>query len=223
MIPRQPEPESMALPDEALAYAQADFSEVNQAFVDRLVSLVGREDWLLAIDLGTGPADIPIRLLGVRPAWRVLGVDISEAMLDIAQQAVRHAGLNEAIRFLHADAKTLETYLVDEQFDVIFSNSILHHVSDPPRLWEQVRSLGRPGAWVFFRDLRRPESEDHARRIVAEHAGQESALLQEEFYRSLLASYVCEEVAEQLQAAGMTELAVEDSTDLHLDVYGRLG
>lgn len=222
MIPRQPEPEAMARPDEAAVYARADFSEVNQAFVDRLVELVGREDWQLAIDLGTGPADIPIRLLRLRPAWRVLGVDLSEAMLAIARQAVKNAQLDEAIRFLHADAKTLETYLVDEQFDVVFSNSILHHVSDPVRLWRQVRSLGRSGAWVFFRDLHRPDSEDHAHRLVETYAGGEPDLFRQEFLRSLLAGYTCEEIREQLRTAGLEELQVHKPTDRHVEIFGQL-
>lgn len=36
---RQPEPELMDLAHEAEAYAAADFSDVNAAFVDRLLSL----------------------------------------------------------------------------------------------------------------------------------------------------------------------------------------
>ena len=42
-MPRQPEPEYMDDPAEAEAYAASDFSEVNQAFIDRLLELSSRK------------------------------------------------------------------------------------------------------------------------------------------------------------------------------------
>ena len=61
-MPRQPEAELMDQPAEVQAYAAADFSGVNQAFVDRLVALAGNAEAARALDLGTGPGDVPIRL-----------------------------------------------------------------------------------------------------------------------------------------------------------------
>ena len=59
-MPRQPEPEYMDLPEEAAAYAEADFADVNEAFVERLLEHVGAREEELALDLGTGPGDIPL-------------------------------------------------------------------------------------------------------------------------------------------------------------------
>lgn len=59
---RQREPEYMDLPEEADAYAEADFSEVNEAFVAKLVELAGARTNAKALELGTGPGDITIRL-----------------------------------------------------------------------------------------------------------------------------------------------------------------
>ena len=57
--------------------------------------------------------------------------------------------------------------------------------------------------------------------LVAEHAGDESALLQEEFYRSLLAAYRPDEVRAQLAEAGLANLEVAAVSDRHLDVWGQ--
>ena len=83
---RVPEPEAMDGGDETEAYQQADFAVVNQAFVDRTVELASTPARARAIDMGTGPADIPARLIRARPAWRVVGVDASAAMLALARQ-----------------------------------------------------------------------------------------------------------------------------------------
>ncbi len=218
-MPRQCEPELMDDPAEAQAYARADFHEVNQAFVERLLQLTPDLPAARAIDMGTGPADIPMRLLRHRPAWQIVAVDASAAMLDLARPALERAGLANRLQLLKADAKA--TGLPAGSFDVVFSNSILHHLADPAMLWAEIRRLGRPGALVFLRDLARPRNEKLARELVHHYAMHESPLLQQEFRRSLLAAFTPGEVRQQLEQAGLA-LKVEMVTDRHLDVFGRL-
>ena len=220
-IPRQAEPEPMELADEALAYAVADFSDVNAAFVERLAQLVGPVQRATAIDLGTGPGDIPVRVVRRYPGWRVVAADLSEAMLGHACRAIEDASLTDAIHLVLQDAKGAP--FCNGAFDVVFSNSILHHISDTQALWGEVRRLGRSGAWVLLRDLARPGSSATAAAIVQQYAGRESMLLREEFYRSLLAAYTPDEVRQQLREAGLETLRVAVVSDRHLDVFGRLG
>ena len=101
-------------------------------------------------------------------------------------------------------------------------NSIVHHITDTAALWAEIKRLARPGSLVFLRDLARPVSAQVARSIVEQHSGDESPLLREEFYRSLLSSYTVAEVREQLGRAGLDTLTVTMATDRHLDVFGRL-
>lgn len=217
---RLPEPEWMDLPEEAEAYARADFDDVNAAFVERLVELAGGVGRAVAVDLGTGPGDIPIRVARARPGWHVVAVDVSSAMLKIARQVVASAGLASRITLLEGDAKELP--LPSRSADIVFSNSILHHVTDSDRLWVEVQRIARQDAVIFLRDLARPADEQAARRIVDRYAASESALLQEEFYRSLLSAYTPAEVREQLNRAGLGFLKVAMVTDRHLDVWGRI-
>lgn len=216
---RIPEPEYMDDSEEALAYAEADFAEVNQAFVDRLVELAGSVQRARALDLGTGPGEIPIRLAAARPGWKIVAVDASEAMLDHARRLAKRAGVADAIEFRQADAKNLPPG--DDEFDVVFSNSILHHITDTGSLWAEVARVASSGALVFFRDLARPDTPADARRLVETHAGEESELLKEEFYRSLLSAYTPGEVREHLAAAGLDSLNVSMVTDRHFDIWGR--
>jgi ubiquinone/menaquinone biosynthesis C-methylase UbiE len=210
----------MDLPDEVDAYARADFAEVNRRFVARLIELAAGLDDARACDLGTGPGDIPIRVAKAKPDWAISAVDASAPMLDVARAAIASAGLSKNISLVLADAK--DTKLPAASFDVILSNSILHHVADPLAFWREVKRIAKPGALIFIRDLFRPESEAAARAIVAQNAGGETALLQEEFYRSLLAAYTPGEVREQLAQTGLAGLNVGAVSDRHMDAWGTL-
>lgn len=217
---RQPEPEPMDIAEEADAYVQADFADVNAAFVTRLMHFVGTQTGARCLDLGTGPGDIPIRIVRYGLRWHVIAADISAPMLAHAQRAIRAAGYTWAVHLVQLDAKG--TPFPSGAFDIVFSNSILHHVTDTDIFWSELKRVGKPGAFVLVRDLARPASIEDASAIVEVHARAESALLQEEFYRSLLAAYTPDEVRTQLDHAGLHGLRVEMVTDRHLDIFGRL-
>lgn len=211
----------MELPQEAAAYAKADFHDVNKAFVERLLQLAKTDQQAQAVDLGTGPAEIPILVAQARPAWRITAVDAGPIMLEHAKAAVKAAGgLGGRVELRQCDAT--DTQLPVASFDVVFSNSLLHHVSDPLKLWQEVARIAKPGAVVLLRDLARPRTTTYAREIVHRYATTASRLLKDEYYRSLLAAYTAGEVRQQLQQANLTQLKVEMVTDRHLDVLGRL-
>src|SRR2546425_210812 len=71
------EPELMDDEAQALAYAQADFVEVNRGFVDRFRTAFPDLTRSRVVDLGCGPADIPIRLVRLMPTLGVTAVDAS--------------------------------------------------------------------------------------------------------------------------------------------------
>lgn len=213
---RQAEPELMDEADEALAYAAADFAEVNVAFVERLCELAKGRERAVALDLGTGPADIPVRLAKVKPGWRIYAADASWAMLTHARALLETSGAG--VGLLMADAKRLP--VGKRSVDVIFSNSILHHINETVLFWSEVKRIAKPGTLIFVRDLARPRSAADALDIVRKHAGKESRLLREEYYRSLLSAYTEEEVADQVEHAGLNVLQVRKVTDRHLDVWG---
>ncbi|MFP4355443.1 MAG: class I SAM-dependent methyltransferase [Phycisphaerae bacterium] len=215
---RKPEPELMDLPAEAAAYAEADFSRENSAFVEGLCQLARDVETARCVDLGAGPADIPVRIARTLSGWHITAVDAAGAMLRLARHRIEAESLSHRISLLQADAS--RTGLDSDSFDVLISNSILHHVADPIDFWHEAARLVRPGGLVFLRDLLRPESEARARELVECYAGQATDLLKEEFYRSLLAAYLPEEIEDQLRRAHLSGLKVRTVTDRHVDVFG---
>src|SRR2546422_5824479 len=86
------EPELMDDPAQALAYSRADFEEENQGFVDRFAEFYPEFKAGHVLDLGCGPADIPIRLARTLPQCRITGVDGSPPMIALGLEAIRVAG-----------------------------------------------------------------------------------------------------------------------------------
>jgi len=221
MIPRTLEPELMDEREQARAYADADFDDVNQGFVVRFRTRFPDFRSGRVVDLGCGPADIPIRMCREFPDLEVVGIDGAEAMIAIGREEVARAALASQI--------TLRTECLplvrpeDVLFDAGISNSLLHHLHDPMVLWKSLRGMLKPGAPILVVDLRRPSSRDEARTLVEDHASGAPAVLERDFFNSLLAAFTPDEVRAQLELCGISGLDVEEISDRHLAIAGRLG
>lgn len=213
------EPELMEDPSQTLAYARADLAEVNQGFVDRFRAMFPELNTGSVLDLGCGPADIPLRLARALPRLQITAVDGSATMLAHARKAVTEAGLTGRIRLLHARVPGLA--LPPRTFDAVISNSLLHHLNDPQAFWQEVQRLGGPGAPIFVMDLFRPDSPERAREIVETAAANEDPILKRDFFSSLLAAWTVAEVRSQL-AMTLPHLDCRVVSERHCLVSGRL-
>src|SRR5947209_20145616 len=95
MLPRRLEPEVMDTAAEARDYDAMDHAAVNRVFVaDFLAVWDGRGP---VLDVGTGPAQLPIELCRRSAAVGVVGVDLAEHMLTVARANIRRAGLDDRL------------------------------------------------------------------------------------------------------------------------------
>jgi len=214
------EPELMEDPAQVLAYARADFADVNQGFVDRFRATFPELTRGRVLDLGCGPADIPIRLARALPSIRVTAVDGSEAMLAQARKAVAEAGVADRVLLLRALVPVIP--FKPQTFDAVISNSLLHHLHNPDVFWQELLRLGRPGAAILVMDLFRPDSQERAREIVEAAAADEDPVLKQDFYNSLLAAFTVDEVRAQLATMGLVHLDCRIISERHWLVSGRL-
>ena len=220
---RRPEPELMDGVEQARAYAHADFTEPNELFLRLLAEQrPGNLDNARALDLGCGPADIVIRLLRRHPRVTCDALDGSRAMLDLAQQAIDLLpGIAPRVRLL-CD-KLPSARLERSAYDLVLSNSLLHHLHEPQVLWRSVRAAAKPGALVLIMDLMRPASAGWAAALVESYAADEPDVLKQDFRNSLHAAFEPAEVTEQLRSAGLADLLeVHVVSDRHLAVWGRM-
>ena len=219
---RRPEPELMDETEQARAYAEADFSEPNDLFLKLLRELhPGDLAGKRALDLGCGPADIVLRFLQAYPGVECDAVDGSAPMLAHADQALSALpGLARRCRLIQATLPSDK--LPTGAYDLVLSNSLLHHLHEPQVLWHTVREAAKPGAFVLIMDLMRPPSAMWAESLVATYAADAPEVLRRDFRNSLFAAFEPAEVTTQLAEAGLKGLEVGVVSDRHLAVMGRM-
>ena len=215
---RIPEPDLMDDPEQARAYAEADFSEPHESFVKHFSSRFPGFSFGSVLDLGCGTADVIIRFARAFPEVNITGVDGAQAMLDIGFQNVKRMGFVCRIKLLKC--KIPDTGLSKNKFDAVISNSILHHLSDPLILWQTVRQCAKAGAPIFIMDLLRPHNVKSAKGLLQRYAAEASPLLQKDFFNSLLAAYSVEEIRQQLEAVNLDYLHIDIVSDRHVLVWG---
>lgn len=207
MLQRVLEPEVMDTAEEAIEYDAMDHGDVNRRFCADLLLLAPNPERV--IDVGTGTARIPIELCRMHPTCTVVATDLADHMLAVAKRNVQAAGLDARITLRRADAKTT----LDDRFDVVMSNSIVHHIPDPSLLFRALVQLGR-GA-LFVRDLERPRDEDSVQRLLATHAANETERARQLFADSLRAALTLEEVIAMVAPLGIPASSIARTSDRH--------
>ncbi len=217
MMDRILEPELMDDDEQVVAYANADFAEENQGFVDRFREYFPDFAEGHILDLGCGPGDIPIRLARAFTGCRVTGIDASAPMIRLAERAVQAEGLQDRITFR---CERFERLPGANVVDAAVSNSLLHHLPNPLQFWNKLRQLVKPGSPVLVMDLLRPDSPEEAQAIVDRYAAGEPDVLRRDFYNSLLAAFTEDEITSQLARMNLTRLLIDVVDDRHWVVGG---
>lgn len=216
------EPELMDDEAQALAYAQADFNDPHNDYITLFKQTFGERDISgYVLDLGCGPGDITFRFAHEFPDCVVHGLDGSMAMLTHGLQKLEsEPDLKERVEFFHGLVPGAA--LPRDRYEIIISNSLLHHLQKPLVMWQEITRLAAPASRVFIMDLRRPQSQALARKFVDKYTGTEPEILRRDFYNSLLASFKVEEIRKQLGKAGLDHFEVKEVGDRHLIIFGSI-
>jgi ubiquinone/menaquinone biosynthesis C-methylase UbiE len=211
------EPELMEDAEQVTAYAKADFEIPHNAFVERINVLLNEPTFSgRALDLGCGPGDISRRFALAFPLCKCDAVDGSKPMIDYAVNSIT-AELQSKLNFIHG--KLPGVVLPESSYDIIFSNSLLHHLPDPQALWQVVKKYSTSGTRIAVMDLLRPATTSMAKALVGRYAAEEPGILRRDFYCSLLAAFTLEEIEAQIAQAELS-LTVEQISDRHVFISG---
>ena len=214
--------------EEAEDYDSMDHGDVNRRFVDDYLAFtqnrfteVNDNSLQVILDSGTGTAQIPI-LLSSRLAFRhtIIACDMSQEMLRVARRNINGAGCTQSVIPTLCNARQLP--LPDQSCDQLISNSIIHHIPRPVDAFVEVRRVAAPGAVVFYRDLLRPETSDEVDWLVTKWAGTATVHQQQMFRQSLHAALTVSEIREILINTGLSADWVQQTTDRHWTISGRL-
>lgn len=217
------EPELMNEPEQVAAYAGDALDNAYWLFVQHFKKyFTSLEPGVVILDLGCGPAAIPIRLARLFPDCEIHAVDGSEIMIAQARIALEKEGLGQQVTLIEGTLpKRLPLPLTS--YPVVISNSFLHHLANPGILWDALQYYGQPEAAILIIDLLRPDSEEQAQSVVEQYLPNAPALLQQDMLSSMRAAFTIEEVASQLEAADLAgNLSLTMINMFQFAVYGRL-
>lgn len=78
-------------------------------------------------DLGTGTGIIPILIAGKSEAKNIVGVEIQEEVYEMATRSVKLNDLDDRVKIVNADIKTIDTELEVHGYHVVTSNPPYMH------------------------------------------------------------------------------------------------
>ena len=220
-LPRVPEPEVMDDSAEVEAYAsaaaQAHLDAIDNTFVEHALRLVVGCGRGRALDIGTGPGQIVIKLARRLPRWSFTGVDRSPAMIARARANLDAAGdaVGGRVEFQVADGNRLP--FPDRSFELVMCNSVLHHLAEPEKLLSEMARLATSGGAFLLRDLRRPNRLAyplHLRWHGRNYSGEMLRLYRD----SVRAAYTAPELERMLEASGISGARVFRHHSTHIGI-----
>lgn len=103
------------------------------------------------IDLGSG-AGMDCLLAGRRVGrqGRVLGVDMTDAMLEVARTSAKQAAMPQ-VSFAYGEITDLP--IDDASVDLAISNGVINLAVDKPAVFRELYRVLKPGGWIQFADI----------------------------------------------------------------------
>ena len=147
----------------------------------------------VVLDLGSGAgADVLISARRVAPSGRVIGLDMTDEMLDLARRNAGEAGV-ENVEFIQGYLEDMP--LDDETVDVVISNCVINLSADKPKTIAEAARVLRPGGRFAVSDvIADPDMDDATRADMEAWTGCVAGALTETEFRDALTTAGLEEI-----------------------------
>lgn len=114
---------------------------------ERLVRLANPQPGQSYLDVGCGNGAAPI-YIARKFQLEVTGVDVDPEQIALAQASSQ--GMKN-IRFLALDSR--ELHFADGEFDIVFTNKVMHHITGWQKAVAEMARVLRPGGYLIYADF----------------------------------------------------------------------
>lgn len=172
------------------------------------------------LDLGSGAGfDLLIAAEKVGPTGRVIGIDMTDAMIEAARRNVDKAGFGERVEVRKGHIEELP--VEDASVDWVISNCTINLSPDKPAVFREIARVLKPGGRFSVSDIVVDNLPDWLRRHEAAYAACVAGAISEEAYVSGLreAGLVDVQVSERIvyEQAQVQAMIAHDLESFGLD------
>src|SRR5690242_16472341 len=107
------------------------------------------------LDVATGTGDFAVQAMALKPQ-KIVGVDISEGMLDVGKKKIIAKGLSNVVSLQYGDSENLP--FGDNSFDAITVGFGVRNFEDLRRGLGEMHRVLRPGGKAVILEFSRPRS-----------------------------------------------------------------
>jgi len=140
--------------------------ELDVSIYDKMMRRMRNKGWMetgkivksgirhgLVLEIGPGPGYLGLEWLKETGGTNLKAVEISPAMIAIAERNTKEYGLEDRIEYISGDAQELP--FDNNMFNGVFTNGSLHEWAQPAKIFNEVYRVLKPGGIYYISDLRR--------------------------------------------------------------------
>jgi demethylmenaquinone methyltransferase / 2-methoxy-6-polyprenyl-1,4-benzoquinol methylase len=120
----------------------------------KAIRLFQKDAPALLLDVATGTADMAIMAAGLLNTPRIIGIDISEKMLEIGRKKVEKQGLNQRIELFSGDGETIN--FPDATFDGVMVAFGIRNFEHLEKGLEEIMRVLKPGGQLVVLEFSKP-------------------------------------------------------------------
>jgi len=128
------------------------------------------------------------------------------------------------LNYLCSDIRKISSHEIfsRKEITLLVSNSFIHHIIDIDNFFEFIINLSNKQTINFHKDLIRPKDEKTALKLKDKCSQKYSAILTNDYYASLKASYRRNEIQKKILELDLESMNVIEESAEYLIVYGKV-
>ena len=119
--------------------------------IGQLVSLKPKR----ILDVATGTADVAIMASGILKPGKIVGIDISDGMLEIGRKKIQKFGLQDTIELLNGDCETIN--FDDDSFEAVTVAFGVRNFENLEKGLSEIRRVLKPGGKLVILEFSKPK------------------------------------------------------------------